>query len=189
MNGNTTKPPDHDITQPNATEPNPAKISALDEQARGRLRTYAWSYFSFHADQRMKTFHFYILVIAAIGAAIITLISRAGEKQWLAEASLCITVAFLSLMFYLLDRRNRELVRNGERALRHLDEMEPLYRDGAAPHCLEILAADDHQTKQKPQIPSPAAHYSFSWVIALIFFWFGLISIAAGIYCILKSVE
>jgi Flp pilus assembly protein TadB len=137
----------------------------------------------------MKTFHFYILVIAAVGAALIALASRMAKRLWLIEAGLCLTVAFLSLMFYLLDRRNRELVRNGEKALRCLDQMEQLSRSGAIPHDLEILAADDHQTTKKPRIPSPSAHYSFSWVIGMIYFWFGILSTAAGILCLLNIVE
>jgi hypothetical protein len=189
MNENTTiKTPELDRSPPIPTGSDAGKSAQLDEQARGRLRTYAWGYFSFHADQRMKTFHFYIVVIAAVGAALIALGSQTGQWLWLAKAILCFTVGFLSLMFYLLDKRNRELVRNGERALRLLDQIEPLCREGTIPHDLEILAADDHQTKQKPRIPSLTAHYSFSWVIGMIFCWFGILSTAAGIICLLNGI-
>lgn len=33
----------------------------MSDQDREQLWDYAWNYFSFHAEQRLKTFHFYLI--------------------------------------------------------------------------------------------------------------------------------
>lgn len=164
------------------TPPSPAELSA---QA-ARLRTYAWSYFAFHAEQRMKTFHFYLLLVAAMISAFISLRARAQPFPRL-EAALCFLATFVSLAFYLLERRNRELVRNGEAALRHLDEKEN--HDGAATeavHPLRLFERDDKETAKRPRIPLFYAHYPFSVVLKGIFFVFGVGGFIAGIYLVTR---
>lgn len=146
---------------------------------RIRLRTYAWSYFAFHAEQRMKTFHFYLLLIAAMAAALITLQSK-PQKEVTTEIILYFGVAFISFMFYLLDRRNRELVRNGENALRYLDELEGHERSNNVPHALELFARDGYFTSEKPSVPSLHAHYSYTKILGTIFLGFGLIGAIVG---------
>ena len=148
----------------------------MDDAQRTRLRTYAWNYFAFHADQRMKVFQFYLVVTAALIAGFVALVPKARGDFARLPSCVCFGVAFLTTMFALLDRRNAHLVKNGERALAHLDRMEQLSSvDG--PHVLQLFAVDDHESKEKPT----RVHISFTDILTLTFFVVGLAALGLGI--------
>ena len=149
----------------------------MEDSQKNRLRTYAWSYFAYHADQRMKTFHFYLIVTSALTAGIITLESKSVDQLGRTPSFLCFGVAFLSLMFGFLDRRNARLVKNGEAALRHLDSLENHERTGSVPHVLEIFAIDDHTAQLNSR-----DHYSYSKILRGIFWVFGVAGVLAGMH-------
>ena len=91
----------------------------LDEEAHTALSEYAWKYFSGHAEQRLTTFRFYILFLTAASTACGWLIKNGIATGWgiLTGFALC----YFSWVFAKIDRRNRTLVSNSERALRALE--------------------------------------------------------------------
>jgi hypothetical protein len=105
---------------------------------------YAWNWFQYHADQRLKGFNFFVvalgILLAAYGAAIkesvterITDASTAGSYQALA-VGIGFCGAIISIAFLLIEVRNRELV---ECALKWLESLEDELRMS--------LRKDDHQ--------------------------------------------
>src|SRR5690348_4185358 len=82
---------------------------------------YAWKWFSYHADQRVKMFNFMLIVLGIFASAIV---SAVGNKELPIgfAAVLCFVAAALALIFPLLDRRNRDLVWLGEELLTHLEK-------------------------------------------------------------------
>jgi hypothetical protein len=82
---------------------------------------YAWKWFSYHADQRVKMFNFMLIVLGIFATAIV---SAVGNKELPIgfAAVLCFVAAALALIFPLLDRRNRDLVWLGEELLTHLEK-------------------------------------------------------------------
>jgi len=80
---------------------------------------YAWKWFCFHADQRIKMFNYMLIVFGIIVAGIVNA-SRNGTHAS-AIAFLCIVAGVMSLIFILLDRRNRDLVWLGEDVLMDLE--------------------------------------------------------------------
>lgn len=101
------------------------------EAVRGRVELlklqfeYAWRDWQFNAQQRMTVFQFFVALTAA-GAALLGVLAREGMYMGAAAASLL--GAFLAAIFFLLDRRNEELLRESEDLLRTLEE-EALFRD------------------------------------------------------------
>jgi hypothetical protein len=75
---------------------------------------HSWKYFAFHAEQRMKVFNFFFLAINALVAAAA---GAAYAKLWVFVAFSGFAVFFVSIIFYVLDRRNKQLVEIGELAL------------------------------------------------------------------------
>jgi hypothetical protein len=75
---------------------------------------HSWKYFAFHAEQRMKVFNFFFLAINALVAAAA---GAAYAKLWLFVSLSGAAVFFVSIVFYVLDRRNKQLVEIGELAL------------------------------------------------------------------------
>lgn len=156
----------------------------MEESQKSRLRTYAWSYFAYHADQRMKTFHFYLLLVTAIVAGFLAALSRIDDSNLPYLSILGLLLFFVSLMFALLDRRNRELVRNGEAALKHLDALEGLPSDSDVPHILQIIDHDDYTTSRKRGFWPSQRHIGYSSVLGSIFFLFGTLGVVSAVFCL-----
>lgn len=79
---------------------------------------YAWNWFSFHADQRIKVYNFMLVALGFLVAAIVTAVDK--ERTGIAVV-LCLFSALLALVFVLFDRRNRDLERLGEDVLKDLE--------------------------------------------------------------------
>ncbi|MCG8530144.1 MAG: hypothetical protein MI749_05710 [Desulfovibrionales bacterium] len=118
-------------------------MSQLTENQKNRLRDYSWKYFEYHAQQRLRVFQLYLVLIAANITAYTALMKHTEQKSCWILGVLGALVILLSFLFYRLDKRNRELVRNGEAALKYLDEQESFQREGNKPHPLQIFAIDD----------------------------------------------
>ena len=78
-------------------------------------RKYAWGYFQYHASQRLTTFHFYIVICTLIGAAYCTVIKADGVPG--VGMVLGLLLCFVSFIFWRLDRRNKQMIDNVQKAL------------------------------------------------------------------------
>jgi hypothetical protein len=87
---------------------------------------FAWKWFSFHADQRVKMFNFMLIVFGIFATAVITSIDKHLPR--FVSIALCIIAAILALIFTRLDRRNRDLVWLGEDVLVQLERTN-LFRE------------------------------------------------------------
>ena len=100
---------------------------------RHQALEHAWAWFELHSKQRMQTVNFYMIVMAALLAACATALK---DNQ---EGFLCglgITMSLVSALFYGLDRRARELVKIGERAL----EIEEEKLAAISSHRIKLVA-------------------------------------------------
>lgn len=80
---------------------------------------YAWNWFSFHADQRIKVYNFMLVALGFLVAAIVTAVDK--DRLGIALV-LCLFSALLAAAFVALDRRNRDLERLGADVLRELEK-------------------------------------------------------------------
>ena len=80
---------------------------------------HAWNWFSLHAGQRLQCVHFFILATAAVVAGFATVLT-AGKLGTAFVIGL--TGAAISIVFNLLERRTKELVKAGEAALREFEQ-------------------------------------------------------------------
>lgn len=76
---------------------------------------HLWKYFSLHADQRMKTVNFFIVISGVLIAAIVRAYTSGNKNWYVGGCSLLVT--FLSYLFYRIDCRNKELIKHSEAAL------------------------------------------------------------------------
>lgn len=117
--------------------------SSMSLEERKEARAYAWAYFALHADQRMKIFNFFIVLAGIILGALSAMRGVFPEAKLL--AGFPVLLVFVSFVFWRLEVRTRWLVRNGETALRFLDEqwsVGPL-PDGT-PHFMRLFDRDEH---------------------------------------------
>ena len=80
---------------------------------------YAWKWFTFHADQRVKMFNFMLVVFGIFAAGVVNALDK--DLPPVAISSLCFFATFLAWAFILLDGRNRDLVWLGEDVLIRLE--------------------------------------------------------------------
>lgn len=78
-------------------------------------REYAWNWFEYHAGQRLTTFRYYLVFIAAILVAVNTGVSN---KHLLLIQAAAYFGAFISAVFLLLEIRNEQLVNVARDSLR-----------------------------------------------------------------------
>ena len=79
---------------------------------------YAWKWFDYHAKQRITMFYYFLIIIGILASAYVQLLDK---KLYALATGLSIIGFFLSIGFYCLDLRNRQLVRWGEDVLKKLE--------------------------------------------------------------------
>ncbi|HKO54068.1 MAG TPA: hypothetical protein VJV79_40445 [Polyangiaceae bacterium] len=100
-------------------------LSAAGQEDKGPEATetletgleHAWEWFALHADHRMRSVNFFLVSVAFLSAAYVTALRFSHP---IVAAGICIAGLFLTLCFSRLERRIRELVKAGEKALQPL---------------------------------------------------------------------
>jgi hypothetical protein len=120
---------------------------------------YAWKWFSFHADQRVKMFNFMLIVFGIFATAIVSAVNYHLPAGFI--TALCIVAGVLGLIFPRLDRRNRDLVWLGEDLLMHLErtvifgnagQIEDRNGDPIVFGILSRQASEDRARNERPLI-------------------------------------
>ncbi|MCX5770302.1 MAG: hypothetical protein NTZ09_08535 [Candidatus Hydrogenedentes bacterium] len=116
----------------------------MDKQMK-ELRDYAWSYFVVHADQRMKTFNFYLVVATLIGGVVVTV---AKDTENVAAAGiLSLLLPFLSFVFYKLDQRTVCLIKLAEAAMKLIENKSDLNDQEGLAHPLKLFLHEEQTTE------------------------------------------
>ena len=89
----------------------------FDDKTALRLE-YAWKWFSYHAQQRLTAFHYFLIVVALLTTGYIT---ACGKQLESIQIVICSLGVLISVAFLALDIRNEELVNDGRAALRKLE--------------------------------------------------------------------
>ena len=153
----------------------------MDAQLRTEYRDYSWKYFSLHADQRLKAFNFFVIFATFLIGAFGALVVRAGLQ--LVHVFLPIALIFITFVFWKLEERTRMLVKNGEMALKFLDE-SVLSSVGAGYETLALFAVDDVETRTRKRYPVWSGYFSYSRCFRWVFIVAGLLGVIGTIVCV-----
>ena len=126
---------------------------------------YAWNYFEIHAEQRLKTFNFYIVIMTLLVGSGATLIST---KYYLFSIIILLLIIFFSFIFWKLDLRNKELIHNAEENLQ-IQENELIIKPFQKEK--ENKLRNDENNRNK----FIKYHYTFSESFNLVFFVMGFV--------------
>ena len=146
------------------------------------FREYAWNYFEIHADQRLRAFHFYIVLSTALVGGFLLLLRDDHGHKWM--SALGFLLAFFSFVFSKLDRRTRDLINHAEDALKFLDSHHDLKDVEGRPHPLKLFSRDDELTRSLKLWPLFTGHFSYSRCFKWVFNVFAITGIVAAIACI-----
>jgi hypothetical protein len=148
------------------------------------LRKQAWDYFALHSSQRLTTFNFYLVISSVVMAGLISTF----QKDFIfhkAGIFLGLLLSFFSFIFWVLDRRNGQLIKNAEAALRFFEERDgPANADDGETHVAKIFSRDEYAVsrgRRNKSILFWKNHYSYSDCFTLVFFSFGLVGLIGAI--------
>ena len=79
-----------------------------DSDQNNELLDYAWKHFSNISEQRIKTFNFYVILLAASIGATLTIFEKLGQPDLLIVFG--VANILIALIFFLIDQRSRRLV-------------------------------------------------------------------------------
>mgnify|MGYP001161995525 CR=1 FL=1 len=142
------------------------------------FREYAWNYFSLHADQRLRAFHFYITLSTALIGSFLLLLRYGQGHKWL--AILGMLLFFFSFVFAKLDRRTRDMIQHAEDALKFLDSKHDLPDQDGKAHPLKLFHCDDEHTARAAPFPLVVGYFSYSRCFRWVFNVFGVTGIIAA---------
>ena len=92
----------------------------MEPQLLSIATSRAMDWFKIHAEQRMKLFNFYLIILLAMLAGF----SAAHEKDLIVvEMMISILVILLSTVFNSLDKRTSQLIKDSEKALMEIDRI------------------------------------------------------------------
>ena len=117
----------------------------MDNEELKDYREYAWKYFSLHADQRLKTFHFFVVLSAIISGAILTITKDVTNVSY--AAPMAYLLSFLAFIFWKLDQRNSELIKHGENALKAIENSGKLFDSKS--RAVLLFSEEEMKTKNK----------------------------------------
>lgn len=152
------------------------------------LSEYAWKYFHIHAEQRLKTFHFFIILATVVVGAFLT-VAQHGELIVYA-AALAYMLSFFTFIFWKLDVRNKELIKHGEAALVSLEKMMKAQCGDEMPPEVMLFVLERLKTEEKkrfPAMPLLTAHMSYSDCFNTVFMVVGAGSYILGSFFVLTA--
>ena len=129
-----------------------------------------------HADHRLRAFHFYILISGALTGVFATSIGRGEFHPWM--ASLGALLVFFSFVFWKMDVRTRQLVKNGESALKFLDAQHGLEDQEGVPHPLRLFSREEALSRSLTPWPLAVGHFSYARCFRWVFAMFALVGLA-----------
>lgn len=131
----------------------------MEPQSRNETREYAWKYFALHADQRLRTFNFYLLIVAVLFGGLLTYLKDARTPYYAAPVGFLLSV--LSYIFWRLDARAREFIEHGESVLKAIEKDIP---ENQIPEELRLFEGESAKTQRLRNGRGTPGWSPISWV-------------------------
>ena len=111
------------------------------------IRKYIWDYFQLHAQQRLTTFNFYIVLSTLITTG---LFSTFQKEFVLVPVGMVLgfLLVCLSFIFWKLDKRNSGLIKHAENALKFLEQKSRLEDTDVESPSLRIFTEEASNTER-----------------------------------------
>ena len=84
-------------------------------------RDYAWSYFQLHANQRISSFNFFVVLAALLTTGLAGTLKSEFKHDYVG-VFLGLSLIVISFVFWKMDQRVRYLIKHAEKALKTIEE-------------------------------------------------------------------
>jgi hypothetical protein len=131
----------------------------MEQQARNETRDYAWKYFALHADQRLRAFNFYLVLVALVLGGLLAYLKDARSPAYAAPAGFLL--AILSYIFWRLDGRSQEFIKHCESVLKAIEKD---ISGDQIPEGLRLFIGEETKTQQLRKERGTPGLNPISWV-------------------------
>lgn len=137
-------------------------------------RKYVWDYFSLHAQQRLTTFNFFIVLITLLLGTLFTLIKEHTPNL---IPIISLFMIFFSFIFWRLDQRNRNLIHHAESELKKIEKKLNT----------KVFINEEKKTDEiKNYHTQIAKHHSYSYLFNLVFILFACTGFVVFLYSVIQ---
>jgi len=140
---------------------------------------YAWNWFKYHAEQRLLAFRFYLVIVGTLVAAIAVGV-RADQMILISGA--CLLGFVITVFFYFLELRNRELMHRGRLALCEVEQIFSEERREANKKVLMHLNFCGKEFDQEVTADRPVAENTTHTSIFKLFYRLLVVAFALGLF-------
>jgi hypothetical protein len=161
-----------------------ATSASLKEQ-----RDYAWSYFQLHANQRISSFNFFVVIAALLTTGLAGTLKMDFEYHYLGVI-LALSLIVISFIFWKMDQRVRFLIKHAEEALKSIEKEWMSNADFIGPE-LALFRGEEEKTKsvRSPGSWNPVQwHLLYSECFSAVYLVFGALGTIGGIAAVVKWV-
>lgn len=152
-------------------------------------RDYAWSYFQLHANQRMTSFNFFVVIAALLTAALAGTLKSDFEHHYFGVMlALSLVVSFV---FWKMDQRVRYLIKHAEEALKAIEEKSTGNEDSLGA-TLALFRTEEEKTSRIRGSYSWRFwqwHLSYSKCFESVYLVFCLLGLVCGIAALIKWIS
>jgi len=132
------------------------------DKARDAARDIAWKHFDLHAKQRIEVFKSYVTLITVIFAGYG--IAFQTKTHWLGVVVAVFSI-LISLLFWFLDRRTRELIKLSERYLKDEEtRLAEILRSESIMLFTESDRLSDSSAKKGRRVSYSSIFTKFFWI-------------------------
>lgn len=158
------------------------------DMEENELRDYIWNYFSLHSEQRLKTFHFFVIISTLIVGATLTILKDIDSLIY--SAPMAFLLAFIAFIFWKLDQRNIALIKHSEDALKELESGMKIPAHFNKPEQLRVFTNEELKTNNKNKAKNILllnAHLSYRNCFNSVFFVFGASGFVFGLIVTIRA--
>ncbi len=153
-------------------------------------REYAWNYFQLHANQRMATFNFFVIIAALLTAGLAGTFNKDYEYQFIGVV-LGLGMAVIAFVFWKLDQRVRYLIKHDESALKEIEKQSVIVTNQDVNQNLSLFSSEEEKTADirlhHRWLPC-RWHMSYSECFGSVYFVFGILGALGAIASIIRWV-
>jgi len=159
-----------------------------DAEQIKRLEDRAWQAFVAHAGQRLTTFNFYIILSSLLVTGMAATFQRDFRLPYLGSVVGAL-LAFVSYLFWRLDKRNRELIKLSESALKHFEAAIPPVDRSQPYHPAAFFLRDEYETMGKKAASKWywRRHHSYANIFNRVYLIFALAGLVGAVLAICSA--
>lgn len=156
--------------------------ASFDPSIESEIRNHAWNYFALHAQQRMSAFQFFITLEIGLAGAVFLAVQTGTAEGFRPFALIGILMAILAFVFWKIDQRTRDLIKNAERSLQKVEAFLSSHSSMGDPL---PFSADPQVKGQIGAIPLISGRLTYSQSFGVIFLGCGALGICVAVWLFL----